>query len=137
MPLNGLPKKEIVERLLTADVIYAIGGSVYHLARSIEKNDLTDDFNKLLEEKVYVGSSAGSMIFSRHLNRRSADVFDETNDPYVLARIKQRTKEIIKERKEELKKSTQRFKIIRDEIDKWPEWKKKCNFFKIIKKEDN
>jgi dipeptidase E len=84
VPLNGLPKSVIIERLKTADVIYAIGGSVYHLARSIEVNGLAEAFKKLLEEKVYVGSSAGSMIFSRHLNRRSADVFDETKDLTML-----------------------------------------------------
>jgi dipeptidase E len=84
VPLNGLPKSVIVERLKTADVIYTTGGSVYHLARSISINGLTEDFAKLLEEKVYVGSSAGSMIFSRHLNRRSADLFDETKDLTIL-----------------------------------------------------
>lgn len=84
VPLNGLPKNVIVERLKTADVIYTTGGSVYHLARSIEVNGLTEDFKKLLDEKVYVGSSAGSMIFSQHLNRRSADLFDETKDLTML-----------------------------------------------------
>lgn len=84
VPLNGLPRNVVVERLQAADVIYATGGNVYHLARSIEMNGLTEDFKRLLDQKVYVGSSAGSMIFSRHLNRRSADVFDETRDLTML-----------------------------------------------------
>jgi len=84
VPLNGLPKSVIVARLKTADVLYASGGSVYHLARSIEINGLTENFEELFEEKVYVGSSAGSMIFSQHLNRLSADLFDETKDLTML-----------------------------------------------------
>ena len=38
------------------------------------------------------------------------------------------------ERKNEIIKSEQRFKVIRDEIDKWPEWKKKCDFYTIVRK---
>lgn len=68
--LNGLPRQMVLDRLLRADVIYAEGGSHYHLARSITGNGLADGFLKALQDLVYVGVSAGSMIFSRNLDRR-------------------------------------------------------------------
>lgn len=37
------------------------------------------------------------------------------------------------ERKSEILKSEQRLKDIRNEIDKWPEWKKKCDFYTIVR----
>lgn len=46
------------------------GVSHYHLARSITGDGLADGFLKALQDLVYVGVSAGSMIFSRNLDRR-------------------------------------------------------------------
>ncbi|MFE7760377.1 Type 1 glutamine amidotransferase-like domain-containing protein [Streptomyces sp. NPDC057438] len=84
LELNGLPRQTVLERLLHADVIYAGGGNQYHLARSITGNGLADGFLEALESRVYVGFSAGSMIFSRHLTGRSADVIGDTKDLNVL-----------------------------------------------------
>ena len=84
LDLNGLPKQMLLDRLLHADVIYVGGGNHYHLARSIAENGLAEDFLKALETRVYVGVSAGSMIFSRHLNERSAEVIGDTADLHVL-----------------------------------------------------
>jgi dipeptidase E len=84
LELNGLPRQMVLDRLLHADVIYAEGGSHYHLARSITGNRLADGFLKALEDRVYVGVSAGSMIFSRHLDERSADVMGDAADLHVL-----------------------------------------------------
>ncbi|MFE2886912.1 Type 1 glutamine amidotransferase-like domain-containing protein [Streptomyces graminifolii] len=80
LELNGLPRQLVVDRLLHADVIYAEGGNPYHLARSITANGLTDVFLEVLESRVYVGASAGSMILSRHLTRHSADIFEDATD---------------------------------------------------------
>jgi dipeptidase E len=82
--LNGLPRQMVLDRLLHADVIYVEGGSHYHLARSITGSGLADGFLKVLEDRVYVGVSAGSMIFSRNLDERSADVMSDTEDLHVL-----------------------------------------------------
>jgi dipeptidase E len=82
--LNGLPRQMVLDRLLHADVIYVEGGSHYHLARSITGNGLAGSFLKALEDRVYVGVSAGSMIFSRYLDERSADVMGDTADLHVL-----------------------------------------------------
>ena len=84
LELNGLPRQLVLDRLLHADVIYVEGGSHYHLARSITGNSLADDLLKALEDRVYVGVSAGSMIFSRKLNERSADIMGDAADLHVL-----------------------------------------------------
>ncbi len=84
LELNGLPQPMVLERLLHADVIYAEGGNHYHLARSITGNDLVDGFLQALEERVYVGVSAGSMIFSQNFTEHSADVIGDAADLHVL-----------------------------------------------------
>ncbi|MEU3465485.1 Type 1 glutamine amidotransferase-like domain-containing protein [Streptomyces sp. NPDC006733] len=84
LELNGLPRQMVLDRLLRADVIYVGGGNHYHLARSITDNGLVDGFLEALESRVYVGVSAGSMIFSRHLTEHSAEVIGDTADLHVL-----------------------------------------------------
>jgi dipeptidase E len=84
LELNGLPRQLVLDRLLHADAIYVEGGSHYHLARSITGNDLAGGLLQALEDRVYVGVSAGSMIFSRHLDERSADVIGDVADLHVL-----------------------------------------------------
>lgn len=82
--LNGLPRQMVLDRLLHADVIYVEGGSHYHLARSITGNGLADGLRNALEDRVYVGVSAGSMIFSRNLDEHSAEVLGDAADLHVL-----------------------------------------------------
>jgi len=84
LELNGLPRQMVLDRLMHADVIYVEGGSHYHLARSITRNGLADGLRHALEDRVYVGVSAGSMIFSRNLNEHSADIIGDTADLHVL-----------------------------------------------------
>ena len=84
LELNGLPRRLVLDRLLNADVIYVQGGNHYHLARSITGNGLADGILEALESRVYVGVSAGSMIFSRNLHERSVDVIGDLADLHVL-----------------------------------------------------
>jgi dipeptidase E len=84
LELNGLPRQMVIDRLMHADVIYVEGGSHYHLARSITGNGLAGGLLEALEDRVYVGVSAGSMIFSRNLNERSAGIIGDTADLHVL-----------------------------------------------------
>ncbi len=64
--LLALNIKEIAERLEFADVIYVVGGNPDYLRFLYDKTGfsklLIDD---LLNKKVYVGSSAGSMVLGR------------------------------------------------------------------------
>lgn len=84
LELNGLPQPMVLDRLRRADVIYVEGGNHYHLARSITGNGLAGGFREVLEGRVYVGVSAGSMIFSRNLTVHSAEVVEDTADLHML-----------------------------------------------------
>lgn len=84
LELNGLPKAMVVDRLRAADVIYVEGGNHYHLARSIARDGIATDLLELLESRVYVGASAGSMIFSRNLTTASAAQVGDLEDLHVL-----------------------------------------------------
>jgi dipeptidase E len=84
LELNALPAGMILERLSSADVIYVEGGNVYHLANSIIVNGLAAEMALLLESKVYVGVSAGSMIFSRNMSNRTGEVFGEQEELRIL-----------------------------------------------------
>ncbi|WP_436531497.1 Type 1 glutamine amidotransferase-like domain-containing protein [Actinoplanes sp. HUAS TT8] len=81
LELNGLPRPMVLDRLARADVVYVEGGSHYHLARSISGNDLAEGFRSV---PVYVGVSAGSMIFSRNLTAHAAEVIGDVADLHVL-----------------------------------------------------
>jgi hypothetical protein len=50
----------------------------------ITGNDLADGLLEALKCRVYVGVSAGSMIFSRNLTEHSADVIGDAGDLHVL-----------------------------------------------------
>jgi dipeptidase E len=84
LELNGLPAPMVLDRLRHADVIYVEGGNHYHLANSITANGLATDLADILESKVYVGVSAGSMIFSRSLSERTGEAFGEQDDLQIL-----------------------------------------------------
>jgi dipeptidase E len=84
LELNGLPQQLVLDRLRHANVVYVEGGNHYHLARAITENGLAEGFLEALESRVYVGVSAGSMIFSRHLDEHSAEVIGDAADLHVL-----------------------------------------------------
>jgi dipeptidase E len=84
LALNGLPGQMVLERLRRADVIYAEGGNHYHLANSIIASGLAAEMTDIVESKVYVGVSAGSMIFSRNLSEQTGEAFGEQNDLRIL-----------------------------------------------------
>ena len=61
VPLS-LEVGEIERRLNDKDVIFVIGGNTAYLKTVFDKSGFSTLLPKLLEEKVYVGSSAGAMI---------------------------------------------------------------------------
>lgn len=67
------PKELVASRLRSADVILGYGGSNLWLAHAWIASGLAPVLAELLEEKVYVGWSAGSMIFPRLLRRWPED----------------------------------------------------------------
>jgi dipeptidase E len=91
LELNGLPSSLVLERLRHADVIYVEGGNHYHLANSITANGLAAEMAGILESKVYVGVSAGSMIFSRNLSEQTGEAFGEQDDLRILGQTPARS----------------------------------------------
>jgi len=84
LDLNGLPGDLLEGRLGRADVWWVTGGNQFHLAQSIARAGLSQAFQRLLREKVYVGTSAGSMIFSRRFDERAADLLGDLADLHLL-----------------------------------------------------
>ncbi len=91
LELNGLPEQVVLGRLRRADVIYVAGGNHYHLANSIIASGLAGGLADILRSKVYVGVSAGSMIFSRNLSERTAGAFGEQGDLRILGETRPRS----------------------------------------------
>jgi dipeptidase E len=71
------PPTLIESRLRSADVILGYGGSNLWAAHAWHASGLAPVLAELLEEKVYVGWSAGSMIFARRLERWPANFDDQ------------------------------------------------------------
>lgn len=63
----NLPKSMWWDRIFAADVLFVGGGANFYLGYWLEKSGLADALPELLKTKVYVGSSAGSMIITRSL----------------------------------------------------------------------
>jgi dipeptidase E len=85
LELAGLPTPIALDRLARVDVLYVTGGNAYHLARTIADSDLGADLINLLNDRVYIGASAGSMMFAQDLTRRMTAVFGEDDEFYQAA----------------------------------------------------
>lgn len=73
------PASLVESRLQSADVVFGYGGSNHWLAHSWIATGLLPALRAILDEKVYIGWSAGSMIFSR-LHGASIDAFDDQDE---------------------------------------------------------
>ena len=73
------PASLVESRLRSADVVLGYGGSNHWLAHSWIATGLVPVLREILEEEVYVGWSAGSMIFSR-LHASSVEAFDNQSE---------------------------------------------------------
>ena len=73
------PPSLVESRLRSADVIFCYGGSNHWLAHAWTSTGLAPVLAELLEEKVYIGWSAGSMIFSRS-QAKSVEAFSDQEE---------------------------------------------------------
>ena len=65
--LADLGADDLRKKLEPADVIFVGGGNTFYLSYMMEKNGLFEKLPELLQTRVYVGSSAGSMVVSHSL----------------------------------------------------------------------
>ena len=63
--LQALGLDRVEERVRSADVIFVTGGDTDYLMSVFEKTDFGKLLPSLLEDRVYVGSSAGSMVMGK------------------------------------------------------------------------
>lgn len=66
--LLALSITEVEERLADKDVIFVVGGDTDYLMSVYQKTGFDKLLPKLLETKVYVGSSAGSMVAGKRIS---------------------------------------------------------------------
>jgi dipeptidase E len=69
--LLALPLDEIETRINRCDVIFVIGGNNDYLMHVFDKTGFSKLLPKLLETKVYVGSSAGSMVAGKRISTKA------------------------------------------------------------------
>lgn len=63
--LLALPIDEVEARIEKCDVIFVVGGNTDYLMHVYQKTGFDKLLPKLLESKVYVGSSAGSIVMGK------------------------------------------------------------------------
>lgn len=79
--LLALPLSEIEERITQEDVIFVVGGHTDYLMHVFNKTGFSKILPKLLDTKVYVGSSAGSMVLGKRISHEAyAKVYYEEGD---------------------------------------------------------
>lgn len=59
--------EEIKERMLNADLIYIVGGKQHIYSKIFRENNIVDFLKELAEEKVLMGTSAGSMVMCKQI----------------------------------------------------------------------
>ncbi len=81
--LLALSINQVEKRLANKDVIFVVGGDTDYLMSVYQKTGFDKLLPKLLENKVYVGSSAGSMVIGRRISRAAYQlIYREDNNKY-------------------------------------------------------
>lgn len=79
--LLALPIDEVKQRIAEKDVIFVVGGNTDYLMHVFEKSGFDKILPELLETKVYVGSSAGSMVLGKRVSSEAyREIYGEDDD---------------------------------------------------------
>jgi dipeptidase E len=77
--LLAISKEQAKERIEIADVVLVLGGNSDYLKTVFDKTGFSEYLPDILEKKLYIGSSAGSMILGhRPTTKIWTDVYQET-----------------------------------------------------------
>jgi dipeptidase E len=68
LDIAALPKEMWLPRVESADVIVVGGGNAFYLSYCFQQSGFFDELPRLLNDKAYVGISAGSMIVGDNLS---------------------------------------------------------------------
>ncbi|MBP9691164.1 Type 1 glutamine amidotransferase-like domain-containing protein [Candidatus Woesebacteria bacterium] len=80
--LLGLDIHTIKERIEKADIIYVVGGHTDYLMSVFNKTGFSKILPELLKTKIYVGSSAGSMVLGKRLSAEAYEMIYGEKDIY-------------------------------------------------------
>lgn len=72
--ISAVPEAVWRPQLEAADVLFFGGGNTYHLMRSIHDSGLKELLPELLQNKVWVGVSAGSMVTNKDLQLKTSQL---------------------------------------------------------------
>ena len=75
--INGASKENLLSRFKWADVFYFEGGNTQWLSKCIKTTGLENHLRELLEARVWIGASAGSIVLCPTIYNSSQDLFDE------------------------------------------------------------
>jgi dipeptidase E len=82
LDLAMVPGEIALRRLREVDAVYVTGGNAYHLAYVIASLGLAPAIRDMLDSIVYVGASAGSMIFPRNFTERLTAAYGTDDETY-------------------------------------------------------
>lgn len=80
--LLALPLSKVEEAIMKCDVIFVIGGHTDYLMSLFNKTGFSNLLPKLLRSKVYVGSSAGSMVVGKRLSTEAHKIMYGEDETY-------------------------------------------------------
>lgn len=79
--LLALSSDEVKEKIEACDVIYVIGGHTDYLMSVFNKTGFSELLKRQSDTKVYVGSSAGSMVLGKRISTEAYQkIYNETED---------------------------------------------------------
>lgn len=87
--ISAVPESIWRPKFESADILFFEGGDTYHLMDWIKKSGLDSLLPSLLEGRVYVGASAGSMVTGKNLSAKISQIvygedFDKREDVSAL-----------------------------------------------------
>ncbi len=80
--INGINKENFLPRFEWSDVIYFEGGNTQWLRKCIKLSGLENHLKSLLETRVWIGTSAGSIVLCPTICNSCQDLFDDNIQGY-------------------------------------------------------
>lgn len=81
--ISAVDKDIWMKKCEKADLLYFVGGSVYHLMNEMNKSGFISALPEFLKTKVYVGSSAGGMVTSKDIALKMHSMAHEGKDEHI------------------------------------------------------
>lgn len=80
--INGVNIESFLPRFEWADVLYFEGGNTQWLRKSIKDSGLEEHISRLLETRIWIGTSAGSCVLCPTIFNSCQNLFDENIEDF-------------------------------------------------------